>query len=587
MTMALSKKEFLVLRAVAEETYESVRGLASRLDLSLGSVSNAVSSLKEKGLLSSDAKLTKEGAGALVPYRVDSAVIMAAGASTRFVPLSYDIPKALLRVRGEVLIERQIKQLQEVGIHDITVVTGFKKEALFYLEAKMDVKIIVNPEFLEKNNIETLWLARKYISNTYICSCDQYFLHNPFHLFEYSSFIDVEPVKTERNASFAKIGARQRIVSVERKRGMGMALTGHAFWSSEFSKAFLELIEEHRELGDYDRNFWERLWGDYLEELPVVESNPLSEGEVYDFNSLEELRQFDSEYVNNVDSEIFDNICNVFHCEPKDIVGIRTIKKGLTNTSFVFSVFGNEYVYRHPGVGSNSIINRQHEHTMLKLALKYGLDPSFFEMDEQKGWKISKYIRDIREPDYRNKGDRLRVFEMLKKLHSIPERVDWHFRPYEDALALEAKIKEVGPITMSGYSELQERIRILNAELKTDNVPECLCHCDTYAPNWMFAGGDTYLIDWEYGGMSDPAVDVGYFIVDGEFTLEEAKKLIKEYLGEKYTEQLCRHYIGVAALVSNYWFIWALYKESRGAIMGEALYRWYKMAVVLSEIANH
>ena len=44
-------------------------------------------------------------------YRVDNAVIMAAGTSSRFAPLSYERPKALTEVKGEVLIERQIRQI--------------------------------------------------------------------------------------------------------------------------------------------------------------------------------------------------------------------------------------------------------------------------------------------------------------------------------------------------------------------------------------------------------------------------------------------------------------------------------------------
>ena len=47
---------------------------------------------------------------------VDNAVIMAAGTSSRCAPLSYEMPKALITVKGEVLIERQIRQLQEAGV---------------------------------------------------------------------------------------------------------------------------------------------------------------------------------------------------------------------------------------------------------------------------------------------------------------------------------------------------------------------------------------------------------------------------------------------------------------------------------------
>ena len=45
----------------------------------------------------------------------------------------------MLRVNGQVLIERQIKQLLKRGITDITVVVGYKKEYFFYLEDKYGV----------------------------------------------------------------------------------------------------------------------------------------------------------------------------------------------------------------------------------------------------------------------------------------------------------------------------------------------------------------------------------------------------------------------------------------------------------------
>ena len=53
---------------------------------------------------------------------------MAAGTSSRFVPLSAERPKGLVEVKGEVLIERQIRQLKEAGIADITLVVGYKAE---------------------------------------------------------------------------------------------------------------------------------------------------------------------------------------------------------------------------------------------------------------------------------------------------------------------------------------------------------------------------------------------------------------------------------------------------------------------------
>ena len=47
-----------------------------------------------------------------------NAIILAAGKSNRFAPFTYERPKALFSVKGEILIERQIKQLREANVKD-------------------------------------------------------------------------------------------------------------------------------------------------------------------------------------------------------------------------------------------------------------------------------------------------------------------------------------------------------------------------------------------------------------------------------------------------------------------------------------
>ena len=114
--------------------------------------------------------------------KVENAIIMAAGTSSRFAPLSYEKHKALTVVRGEVLIERQIKQLQSAGISDIYIVTGYKAEQFEYLSSIFDVKFIYNPEYLVRNNNGSIWAARDVLNNSYVCSADNYFTKNPFEL---------------------------------------------------------------------------------------------------------------------------------------------------------------------------------------------------------------------------------------------------------------------------------------------------------------------------------------------------------------------------------------------------------------------
>lgn len=72
--------------------------------------------LLDVSYIDSNLNITSKGLEALKPFKVKNAVILAAGLSSRFAPLSYEKPKGLLTVKGEVLIERQIRQLKEKGL---------------------------------------------------------------------------------------------------------------------------------------------------------------------------------------------------------------------------------------------------------------------------------------------------------------------------------------------------------------------------------------------------------------------------------------------------------------------------------------
>ena len=101
-----------------------------------------------------------------------NAIIMAAGTSSRFAPLSYEKPKGLLEVKGEILIERQIRQLHEAGIHDITVVVGYKSEMFRYLEEKHNVRLVLNEDYNIYNNTSSIIRVIDQLADTYICSSD-------------------------------------------------------------------------------------------------------------------------------------------------------------------------------------------------------------------------------------------------------------------------------------------------------------------------------------------------------------------------------------------------------------------------------
>lgn len=536
--------------------------------------------LIQAGLIAKNgSKITATGLEALEPYRVNNAVILAAGASTRFIPLSLEQPKGLFEVKGEKLIERQIQQLQDAGIRNITIVLGYKKEMFYYLEDKYGVNFIINESFNIKNNIESLYLAKEKLRNTYICVSDSYFVENPFSQYEYQAFNAGISIKKKTNEMYVDTDENGKIIMMEKNRDSGRVLFGHSFWNEDFSNAFIKLMEADRTAGKYNQSFWEWMVKDNLNNLPSFYFKEYEEGNIYEFDYFEDLRRFDSQYQGHTHSEIVRNIKLVFRCDEEDIVNFRNVSEGMTNTSFIFEINGVDYIYRHPGDGTDSIISRKNEKKSLIKAKEIGIDPTYIYADINEGWKISVFVSEFREPDYNSFKDSKKIISVLRKLHGSGIKVDYGMDPWKDSLEIEKLLRKKAPECFEKNEKLKRKIELLYKKTVGDGVEKCFCHGDTYKPNWMIKpDGNVILIDWEYSGYSDPGIDVGYYIVDAMYDFDEAERFIKEYLQDSYTEKRYYHFWAYTAIIAYYWYVWALYRESCGAVMGDALINWRDMA---------
>lgn len=582
--MTVSKRDFTVLREFTLDDNISQRQLASRTGLSLGSINDAIHALTNGGYLK-EGCITSAGFAALEPYKVQNAIIMAAGMSTRFAPFSYERPKGVLEVKGEVLVERQIRQLQEAGITDITLVVGYLKEAFFYLEDKFGVKIVVNSEYATRNNNSTLYLVREKLGNTYICSSDDYFTQNVFERYVYQAYYSAAYFAGETDEYCITTGARGRIVRVDKGGRDSYAMLGHVYFDQAFSEKFRSILETEYNRPETYGKLWEDIYIDHIKELNMV-MRPYEQGVIYEFDSLNDLREFDCDFISNVNSSIIDNICNVLKCKRPQIVNIVPIKTGLTNLSFRFDVDGQSYVYRHPGAGTDEIINRASEAFSQSVARDLGIDDTFIYQDPQQGWKISRFIEGCDELDYHNVEQVKQALSMGRKLHESGAKSQWTFDVFQ-------KAQEIIELLQNGrsyphyddFDELHQAVSRLAKHVAADNVAPCLCHNDFYAPNFLVKQGYMALIDWEYSAMSDYASDLGTFICCSDYTVEQAKQALSYYFDRTPTPQEECHCLAYVAISGYYWFVWALYKESEGDSVGEWLYLWYRYAKDFSRLA--
>lgn len=256
--------------------------------------------------------------------KVDNAIIMAAGTASRFAPLSFELPKALIEVRGEVLIERQIKQLKEAGIDEVIIVTGYKAEQFEYLKDEFGVKLVHNPDYLTRNNNSSIWVVRDYLKNSYICSSDNYFFNNPFEAEvddSYYSAIYVEG-KTNEWCIEEEKGWIKNVVVGGRD---SWVMLGHVFWSEEFSKKFIAILDKEYDLPETADKLWETIFIDHIDELDMkIRKYPADF--IFEFDTLDELRDFDESYKSDTRSAILKSIAEILNVEEKDIANLKSFK---------------------------------------------------------------------------------------------------------------------------------------------------------------------------------------------------------------------------------------------------------------------
>ena len=477
--------------------------------------------------------------------------------------------------------------MKAAGIEQIVIVLGYKREMFQYLKDKYNVELVFNPLFNIKNNIASILCAKQYLKNTYLCVSDCFYMENPFHTYEYqSSYVGYVSDRQEEEM-YAFIDEENKIIGMSKAEAEGNVLLGHCFWNKEFSEHFIEVASEKEKTGEYDKRFWEWLVKDHLESFPDLYFKEYKKGEIFEFDYFEQLRQFDRAYVSHSHSDIIRNIKLVFRCDEEDIMDFRTVEEGMTNTSFIFKIDGTDYIYRHPGDGTENIINRKNEKNSLIKAKAIGIDPTYIYMDVEEGWKISKYITHFREPDYADFEDSKKVISVLRKLHSSHVQVDYGMQPWEDSLKMEKLLKEKDHSCFAEHEELKKKISSIYHKTIGDGIKKCFCHGDTYKPNWMILdNGDVILIDWEYSGFSDPGIDIGYYIVDAMYKEEDARKFIREYLGNSYDEAKEFHFMAYVAIIAYYWFVWAMYRQSCGADTEEALKNWHFMAKKYADLLS-
>ena len=271
-----------------------------------------------------------------------NAIILAAGTSSRFVPISFEIPKSLLKVRGEVLIERQINQLQEAGILDITVVVGYKKELFYYLKNKYNVSIVENEDYHIYNNTSSLIKVLDKLENTYICSSDNYFTKNVFLENEEQAYYSAIYINGETDEYCIQYDKEDIITKVTIGGENSYIMLGHVYFDKNFSDSFKEILKSEYENEETRKKLWEQIYIKYISTLKM-KIKKYTEGIIFEFDSLEELRKFEPSFQSN--TKIMKEITRYFQCNENELSNFLPEENKENNFSFSFIFQNKKYMY--------------------------------------------------------------------------------------------------------------------------------------------------------------------------------------------------------------------------------------------------
>ena len=573
----MNVQELDILNAIRKNPKLNQREIANQSGYSLGFVNRVVKELQEEKWLSPSGELSEKAKTFIKENQPKKAVILAAGFGMRMVPINTEIPKGLLEVRGEVLIERMIRHLHEVGITDIQVVVGFMKERYEYLIDEFQVNLVVNSEYQIKNNLHSLSKVKSSLDKTYIVPCDIWAEENPFSDFEpYSWYMVTDETSVE---STVRVNRKRELVMVDEDEE-GNQMIGLCYVMGQEAKAVQEKLQEFAKKPSYDHEFWECTLQD--KNKWIIPSKVVDSKQFIEINTYEQLREIDGNSA-NLQTDAISIIQDCFNVKVDEIKNITVLKKGMTNRSFLFECQNQKYIMRIPGEGTDHLINRKEEADVYQALENRQICDDVLYMNPDNGYKITAYLEDATNCDAENWAEVEACMTKLREFHELNLTVDHRFDIFGQIDFYES-LWNGEKSYFKDYEKTKAAIFELKKWIDTLDKTETLVHIDAVPDNFLFTKDGIRIIDWEYAGMQDPHVDIAMFCIYSLYSKEQVDHLIDLYFKEEVSPMIRTKIYAYIASAGLLWSNWCEYKRSLGIDFGEYSLCQYRYAKEYSKL---
>ena len=220
------------------------------------------------------------------------AILMAAGMGTRLRPLTENTPKSLIEVNGMSLLERQIKNLKEIGIDEIIVLTGYLHEKFDDLVEKYKLIKVINDKYDIYNNIYTMYLVREYLEDAFVIDADNYITRNflPRVKPETSIYYSAckENIVDEWIFKYDESGKIFGIDIGKEGDKPNFIMSGASFWTAKDARLICKKVQEAVEINNTMDIYWDNIAVDNLCNMDVyiekIESN-----DIFEIDSIADL----------------------------------------------------------------------------------------------------------------------------------------------------------------------------------------------------------------------------------------------------------------------------------------------------------
>lgn len=264
-------------------------------------VHEAIKSLIEMNYLKSSAayqyEVTETAYAFLENYSVKRAIFFSAGFGSRMLPATINMPKPMIRVNGEVIIEKLLDAVLAAGIEDIYIVRGYLKDNLDLLLKKYPmIKFVDNDLYNQQNNISSAYLVKDLLQGALVLESD-IVIYDPLVIRKYEYSSNYRSIKREKTKDWCFETKGNIITNVMIGGKDTQEMFGISYWTEKDGIQLEKDISEVYATKEGKNIFWDEVTLTYRKENYEVAIFEVNDKSLVEIDTYAELCALDQSYI--------------------------------------------------------------------------------------------------------------------------------------------------------------------------------------------------------------------------------------------------------------------------------------------------